>query len=254
IKSGNNIITFHYNYTVEPSGQQSRFSVSAKIKDVLETEEHIPYITGYPNGSVHPDDKITRAEVAIIFWRLLKATAKNEPLASSFSDIKGDEIHAQAVNYLAGVDIIKGYADGSFRPSQSITRAEFTAIASRFDDLLAGEGNPFTDLPGDHWAYDYIVSAYTKGWINGYPGGEFRPQDSISRAEAVKTVNCILGRGIQAADLPKDLPSYTDLTSSHWAYCEIMEASVMHECERKADGWENWKSKQEEQARRTSNR
>jgi hypothetical protein len=114
-------------------------------------------------------------------------------------------------------------------------------IACRFDDLENINSNPFTDLSGSHWAYAYIISAYLKGWISGYPDGEFKPQNGISRAEVVKIVNCMLGRGIKLADLPTDLPSYTDLTSSHWAYCEIMEATVSHEFERQEDGWENWK-------------
>ncbi|MCL1872637.1 MAG: S-layer homology domain-containing protein, partial [Clostridiales bacterium] len=101
--------------------------------------------------------------------------------------------------------------------------------------------NPFTDLTGSHWAYSYIISAYVKGWISGYPDGEFKPQNGISRAEVVKIVNCMLGRGIKLADLPKDLPSYTDLKQSHWAYCEIMEATVSHEFKRQEDGWEIWK-------------
>jgi hypothetical protein len=207
----------------------------------LETEEHIPYINGYPDGSVRPDGKITRAEVALIFWRLLITPDKNNDVAATFSDITDDEPYAQAVKYLAQIGILRGYEDGSFKPSQEVSRAEFAAIAGRFDDLVGSANNPFTDISETHWAYAYIVSAYMKGWINGYPNGEFRPQNRITRAEVVKIVNCMLGRGIKLADLPADLPGYTDLTSSHWAYCEIMEATVAHQCERHPDGWEIWK-------------
>ncbi|MDR2711819.1 MAG: S-layer homology domain-containing protein [Clostridiales bacterium] len=249
IKTGTNTVNFYYKYIGEQSehstgnqfGQQNRLPAGAKVKEALETEEHIPYINGYPDGSVRPNDKITRAEVAMIFWRLLKTSAKHDVVTNSFNDIKGGESHAQAVNYLAGINILQGYKDGSFRPFQGITRAEFTAIASRFDDLAIGNSNPFSDLTSSHWAYDYIISAYTKSWISGYPNGEFRPQNSISRAEAVKTVNCMLGRGIKPVDLPEDIPSYTDISDLHWAYCEIMEATVSHQCERKANGWETWK-------------
>ncbi|MDR2713797.1 MAG: S-layer homology domain-containing protein [Clostridiales bacterium] len=250
IKSGSNTVNFYYNYLSEEpvaanqTGRQIRFTVSEKIMSTLETEDHIKYIGGYPNGSVQPDGKITRAEVAIIFWRLLKTSSKNDDTKNRFNDIKGNEGHAQAVNYLAAAGIIQGYEDGNFRPFAAISRVEFAAIASRFDDLSTASANPFTDVPEDYWAFGYIVSAYQKGWINGYPGGEFRPQSSISRAEAVKIVNCMLGRGIKLADLPESLPSYTDLTRTHWAYCEIMEASVSHECDRDTDGWEIWRSRE----------
>ncbi|MCL1874228.1 MAG: S-layer homology domain-containing protein, partial [Clostridiales bacterium] len=230
-----------YNKKDEPSGPDKRFIISDKIKEVLETEEHVQYINGYPDSTVRPNNKITRAEVAIIFWRLLKTPEKDDVVANTFSDLKGDESYAQAVKYLAKIGILQGYEDGSFRPSQGITRAEFVAIACRFDDLENSNSNPFTDLAGSHWAYAYIISAYLKGWISGYPDGEFKPQNGISRAEVVKIVNCMLGRGIKLADLPEDLPSYTDLKQSHWAYCEIMEATVSHEFERQEDGWEIWK-------------
>ncbi|MDR2712784.1 MAG: S-layer homology domain-containing protein [Clostridiales bacterium] len=249
IKSGNNTVVFYYKYIGESaeddrggqSGQGGRLPASAKVKEALETEIHINYINGYPNGSVRPDGNITRAEVALIFWRLLKDPAKNDDLTGSFNDIKDDEFYARAVNYLAKIGILQGYRDGSFKPTAAISRVEFVAVAGRFDDLASGIDNPFKDVPADYWAYGYVVSAYQKGWIDGYPGGEFRPQNSISRAEAVKIVNCMLGRGIQVADLPGGLPSFTDLTSSHWAYCEIMEASIEHKFERKEDNWEIWK-------------
>ncbi|MCL1873778.1 MAG: S-layer homology domain-containing protein [Clostridiales bacterium] len=257
IKSGNNTVTFYYKYigeSMEESsgerlglddsgriGQQNRLPAGAKIKETLETEIHIRYVNGYPDGSFRPGGNITRAEVALIFWRLLKDPAKNDDFTGSFNDIKDDEFYARAVNYLAKIGILQGYRDGSFKPTAAISRVEFVAVAGRFDDLASGIDNPFKDVPADYWAYGYVVSAYQKGWIDGYPGGEFRPQNSISRAEAVKIVNCMLGRGIQVADLPGGLPSFTDLTSSHWAYCEIMEASIEHKFERKEDNWEIWK-------------
>ncbi|MDR2711506.1 MAG: S-layer homology domain-containing protein [Clostridiales bacterium] len=257
IKADGNEIIFYYNRTneplvvvddeepkegqVDPPEERKVQPPSGKITEKLETEEHIPYINGYPDGSVRPNGKITRAEVALIFWRLLIAPDKNDTVTATFNDIKGDEPYAQAVKYLARIDILRGYKDGSFKPSQEVTRAEFAAIAGRFDDLVGRAGNPFTDIAETHWAYAYIVSAYMKGWVRGYPNGEFRPQNNITRAEVVKIINCMLGRGIKLADLPADLPGYTDLTSPHWAYCEIMEATVSHQCERHPDGWEIWR-------------
>ena len=221
--------------TVEPQLP----AVSDKIKDVFETENHISYIKGYPDETVKPNNNITRGEVATIFWRLIISSDKNNVVSSTFSDVNEDEWYAQAVNYLASLKIITGYEDGTFKPNQSITRAEFIAIASRFDDLELGVSNPFVDVQGSHWAYTYILSAYEKGWVSGYEGSVFLPNSKITRAEVVKIVNGMLGRGIEKEDISKELYTlYPDLTVNHWAFAEIIEASVEHNYERKNNGYE----------------
>ena len=214
--------------------------VSDHIKSILETEEHIKYIQGYSDGTVKPDANITRGEVASIFWKLIKSEEKNSPIMiDEFSVVNGDEWYAKAVYYLASIDVISGYEDGIFRPTQSITRAEFAAIASRFDELDLEKTSPFADVSDDHWAHSYIVSACVKGWINGYPGGLFLPNNNITRGETVTIVNYMIGRGIRADDVPRDLYNiYTDLSTNHWAFAEVVEASVEHEYERIEDGYE----------------
>jgi len=226
IARGDNEVTFKYNFvgTTEKPIEPTNPNVSDKIKELLETENHIKYLNGYEDGTVRPDGSITRAEVAMIFWRLLKSSAKNDAVSNTFADVSDDAWYAQAVTYLASIGIISGYADGSFGPDRAITRAEFAVIASRFDNLVTGVEIPFNDLNNSHWAAEQITSAYMKGWISGYPGGEFKMENSITRAEVVTIVNKMLGR----SDTPATTPNYSDLSKSHWAYKDIIEASVEH--------------------------
>ena len=214
---------------------------SETVARLLETEEHIKYLNGYEDGTVRPDNTITRAEVASIFFRLIRDENKNVPVSGTFTDVDGAKWYAQAVNYLASKGILNGYEDGSFMPDKSVTRAEFAAIASRFDETKEGIANVFVDLAETHWAYKYVMSAYMKGWISGYPGGEFKPENSITRAEVVSIVNRVLGRKLNKDDIDARYRTmYTDLNETHWAFAGIIEASAEHDYEWKEDGYENW--------------
>jgi uncharacterized repeat protein (TIGR02543 family) len=207
------------------------------------TADHIPFISGYPDNTVKPDNAITRAEVAMIFFRLLTDPDKNSPRSSVFSDVKDTSWYAAPVNYLASIKILEGYPEGTFGPDRPITRAEFAAVASRFDKLEDVETNAFPDVE-DHWAKVYINSAYAKGWVNGYPeDGTFRPQRNITRAEVVKVVNTMLNRRLRISDLSDDMlasiKKFSDV-ETHWAYAEIVEASNNHDYTRNSDGYETW--------------
>ena len=206
--------------------------------------DHIPYISGYPDNSMKPNFAITRAEVAMIFFRLLSSEEKNLPRASVFSDIPVSAWYTQAVNYLAGIEILTGYPGGDFRPNQQITRAEFATIATRFDNLVSSETNAFPDVHG-HWAETYINSAFIKGWVSGYPDGTFKPQQNITRAEVVKVVNTMLDRKIRTENIPAGIKKFNDI-DGHWAYGEIVEASNGHDYFRRNDGYETWLQMTEE--------
>ena len=227
ITSGENKIVFNYNYTGE--GEEG-----------LETEKHIPYINGYEDGSVRPDNAISRAEAAAIFFRLLKDEGQNTAINGVFHDVEANAWYAQSINNLASLGILEGYEDGSFQPEQTITRAEFAAVASRFEQLSQADGIVFEDVPEDHWAVMYISNVYAKGWVSGYPDGSFRPENSITRAEVVKIVNAMLERRVELQDIPENVSNYTDIDASHWAYCDIVEASIEHEYTRKDNGSEIW--------------
>ena len=206
------------------------------------TADHIPFISGYPDNTMKPNNPITRAEAAMIFWRLLISPEKSAPRASTFSDV-GENWFAQAVNYLASIKIIEGYPDGTFGPNRSITRAEFAAIASRFDNLTETSTNAFPDIEG-HWAKAYINSAFARGWVSGYAeDNTFRPQRNITRAEVVKVVNNMMNRRVRINDIPYEIRNgiiqFSD-TADHWAYDDIIEASNNHDFIRQADGYETW--------------
>lgn len=204
---------------------------------MLETDDHLKYLNGYPDGSVRADHAITRAETASIFYRLLKKTYKDGNASSTFTDVAYDAWYSLAVSTLADLGIIMGYEDGTFRPDDPITRAEFATIASRFDKLTSVQDNIFSDVDENHWAVAYINTAYQNGWINGYEDGTFKPQQSITRAEVVKIVNTMLNRNPDHIEIENP---YNDITEAHWAYIHVMEASIEHDYTRDDAGIEVW--------------
>ena len=206
-------------------------TLEVKVAKLL-TGDHIAYIKGYPDGGVHPTANITRAEVSAIFYRLLSDDARGVYTTSIhiFSDAQNSWASTEIAT-LTNAGILKGYTDGTFRPNAAITRAEFAAIAARFDKLSGGD-KTFTDVPTDHWAYAAITSAAEKGWVNGYADGTFRPNNAITRAEVVKITNAVLERTCDkdyVADNLSKLISYNDLTSAYWAYYDVLEASNAHD-------------------------
>jgi uncharacterized repeat protein (TIGR02543 family) len=216
--------------------------------EILEEEElplefigdHIRYLYGYADGTVRPDGSITRAEAAAIFHRLLANADKDTYVSSSFTDISGADWFYQAVAYLQSQGIVAGYPDGSFQPNATITRAEYATMASQFDALSSTGGNNFSDVDISHWAVRYINSAASKGWVSGFEDGTFRPGEDVTRAQVVSIVNRMLGRKIALEDIPSNVPVYQDITSAHWAYCDVIEASVTHGFTYNEAGTEIW--------------
>ena len=198
----------------------------------LNRTDHLAFLSGYANGTFEPDRNMTRAEVTTMFARLLteKMTA-DQTYSNTFSDVAKSHWAANYIGYMQQFGIITGYADGSFRPDASVTRAEFAAIASRFERLTEGTKS-FSDMPGSHWAAKYINFAATRGWVNGYADGTFRPNNSITRAE-VAAVNCrLLERNADQSYIRShlsELRAFTDVSESHWAYWYTMEAANGHD-------------------------
>jgi hypothetical protein len=203
--------------------------------------EHIKYLNGYPDGTVRPDAGITRAEVAAVLFRLLADPQKQIPAASIFSDVEDGMWYSQSIAYMAARAIINGYGNSIFRPDAMITRAELVSLLARLEGTTPPAVNiSFTDV-ADHWAEEAILAAAAKGWIRGYEDGTFRPQREVTRAEVVTILNNMLNRGIDLEDIPADAPSYTDLSTEHWAYTDIIEASAPdHAYIRKENGQEIW--------------
>ena len=220
-------------YTFKRVQAKHTLSVTAKPTKLL-TDDHIAYIKGYPDGGVHPWAPITRAETAAIFYRLMNAESREKYGGAEPQFIDTDATWAKKeIAALASASILKGYQDDTFRPNAPITRAEFAAIASRFDKLEEGS-QQFSDVPTSHWAYELIASAAKKGWVNGYEDGAFRPDNNITRSEAVKITNAVLERSCDEEYLNahlSDVVRFNDISDMNWAYLDIMEAANAHEYE-----------------------
>ena len=198
---------------------------------VLDTENHYGYIVGYDDGTVRPNGKITRAEVATIFFRLLTDESRDAYWCQTndFSDVSASDWYNNAISTLTNAGILDGYEDGTFRPNGNITRAEFATIAVRFFDLTYEGEDLFPDI-SDHWARDYINQAAAAGFVNGYEDGTFRPNNAITRAEAVTLVNRTLERKPHKAHLLDDMIQWPDnMDQTTWYYADIQEATNSHE-------------------------
>ena len=226
--------------------KEEKPTVEIKDDDALglNNTDHFAYIVGYGNGEVRPQNSITRAEVASIFFRLLEDDVRdaNYTRQNKFTDVSNDAWYCSAVSTLSAMGIISGYPDATFRPNASITRAEFAAIATRFD--VNGDKTPasFNDI-ADHWAKDEIAVAANNGWVNGYEDGSFRPQNKITRAETMSLVNRVLNRKPETAeDLLENMAKWTDNADTNaWYYLAVQEATNSHYYEYKENSqYEKW--------------
>jgi len=202
-------------------------------KPALNKEDHYAYIVGYPDGLVHPERNITRAEVSTIFFRMLLDESREDFWSQEnwFSDVPADQWYNNAVSTLSNAGLITGYPDGSFKPNANITRAEFATIAIRFfleEDVEITENN-LTDIKG-HWAEANINLAYALNLINGYPDNTFRPDQKITRAEAMTIVNRVLERHPHEDHLLEDMIEWPDnMDTDAWYYADVQEATNSHE-------------------------
>ena len=209
-------------------------------KPELNTEDHYAYIVGYEDGSVQPEGDITRAEVATIFFRLLTDESRNEfwSQTNDYTDVPADAWYNNAVSTLSNAGVIDGYEDGTFKPDGNITRAEFATIAVRFFEATYDGGDLFSDIAG-HWAQDYINEAANAGIVDGYPDGTFRPQQYITRAEAMTMVNRTIDRHPDADHLLDDMIVWPDNPETAWYYEQVQEATNSHEYTMNTDDEQN---------------
>ena len=242
-------------YTIKSSSG----SHSGGSRPSLNTKDHYGYIIGYPvdyytgqpttdqtKKPVRPEGKITRAEVATIYFRMLTDESRTKfwSQSSGYSDVKTGDWFNNAVSTLSNAGIIAGYEDGSFRPNGYITRAEFATIAARFFDVTYSGKDLFPDISG-HWAKDYINQAANKGFVNGYEDGTFKPDRNITRAEAVTLVNRTLDRHPDKNHFTKDMLVWPDnMDQTKWYYADMQEATNSHTYQMKENSdktkYENW--------------
>ncbi len=236
---GNQAVTEDLIYTIkvliviEDNNSYSSGSGSSGVRLL-----HRKYIAGYPDGSFKPENNMARSEVSAIFARILADYDENNLTSTKtgFNDVAASDWCAKYIARLSTSGIIKGYGDGTFKPNNPITRAEFATMCVRFfegrTESITDAKSDFTDVADDHWAKDYIDKAAKQGFVTGYPDGTFGPDNYITRAEVVTVVNRMLSRYPDKKYIDNNLDKltkFTDVTdNTHWAYYEIFEAANVH--------------------------
>lgn len=195
----------------------------------LNTQTHFAYVEGYPDGTIRPNDGISRAEAATILYRLLDPSLREEIYTDSynFADLSKDLWYNKAVSSMARGGYVNGYEDGNFYGDKNITRAELVAMVARFTDARSADVN-FTDVDASYWGYAAISTAVANRWVSGYQDGSFCPEQDITRAEAITIINRVLSRGVEESGLIDGIKSWSDNTAGEWYYYEILEAGNSH--------------------------
>ena len=187
---------------------------------------HIAYINGYPDNTVRPEGKITRAEAVTMVVRL-----KAYPLiegAGIYKDVAKDAWYAPYVEAAFKQGILEEKAGVAFRPDDNITRGELAQLISHIDKKNDAKA-PFTDVGG----YKYkaaIDQSYGNERILGYPDNTFRPDAEITRAETAAMLNRLFERSVRREGLMNvEVKIFIDLQdTNYWAYYEIIEAANTH--------------------------
>ena len=215
---------------------------ATNVPDMLNGDDHYAYVVGYSDGTVRPNANISRAEVATIFFRLLKEEVRDGNLTTenTFADVTDGQWHNKAISTMAKLGAVKGRNAEAFDPDAPITRAEFATICARFDKTQISTSSNFTDISG-HWAEKYIERAATLGWIAGYSDGTFRPSNYITRAEAMTMINRVLCRVPETeSDLLPGMITWPDNQPGTWYYLAVQEATNSHDYDRKDAIHEKW--------------
>ena len=212
------------------------------VPETLNSDNHFAYIVGYEDGTVRPNANISRAEVAAIFFRLLKDDVRDDNLTANsvFTDVAFGLWHNKSISTMANVGILKGRTADTFVPNAPITRAEFAAICSRFDQSNVEIKSDFNDISG-YWAENEIRRAASLGWIQGYTDGSFKPDQNITRAEAASMINRMLHRLPETVeDLLDGMIQWPDNQPSDWYYINMQEATNSHDFNQKGEIHEHW--------------
>ena len=187
---------------------------------VINTEYTKPYASGYDDGSFLPNNNITRGELAAMIARLSYGDDLPDGMyQASFPDVDSDAWFNKYIGYLEDKDVLSGYEDGTFRPMDTITRGEISAVIARAQryDLISYNGI-FTDVTENDWAKDYIETLADKNIVSGYEDGTFGPYSPLTRAEAVAIINRVLVESTPIVTFtPNDI-------AGHWAEADILLA------------------------------
>lgn len=217
------------------------FAFPQKIYANVESGNHVAYLSGYPDGTIRPNEYVKREEAAVIFYRLLDKDIKSTP--ANFKDVPQNKWSYEIIGKMASKGIISGDGKGVFRPEENITRAEMSVLISRFASLKEGDYTA-SDIMG-HWAEKEISSAVSSGWLAGYTDGEFKPNNYITRAELAFFINNALNRNPEKIEvLEGSMKTWKDnMDPNAWYYVAIQEATNTHKFETDNNNFENWKIK-----------
>ena len=195
-------------------------------------------------GSLTDSGLLDVSTAAQLLYELMteQAHKQYDRSGNDFSDVPAGQWYTVAVSTLANIGAITGCGDGTFQPRKSISRAEFVTILTGIYGEDATKGMPFSDV-GRSWYYDAVATAYANGWVSGYTDGTFRPNQTITRAEAVVILNSVLGRSCDLTYVQANAQAalhFTDITPGAWYYADVIEASVAHTYTKQDDGTERW--------------
>ena len=231
-------VHFRYQFLAENAQLQALYRefYHSEQEVFLNTEDHTAYVQGSA-GQFHPESSLTRGEAVTLLARLtVDGEGKNlyswEEGTGGFSDVSPGDWYSSYVHFAQKYGIVRGYGDGTFRPTQPVSRAELVKMVTSFF-VVTGGSYPFPDVSNGYWAAREISFAAARGWITGGSDGTFQPERSVTRAEAVKILNKAMGR--EAGEREAALP-FTDVSRTHWAYGEILEASVTHDYKKTSQG------------------
>ena len=231
-------VHFRYQFLAENTQLQALYRefYHSEQEVFLNTEDHTAYVQGSA-GQFHPESSLTRGEAVTLLARLtVDGEGKNlyswEEGTGGFSDVSPGDWYSSYVHFAQKYGIVRGYGDGTFRPTQAVSRAELVKMVTSFF-VVTGGSHPFPDVSNGYWAAREISFAAARGWITGGSDGTFQPERSVTRAEAVKILNKAMGR--EAGEREAVLP-FTDVSRTHWAYGEILEASVTHDYKKTSQG------------------
>ncbi len=226
VTTGRETLTIHFTIEVLEEGE-------------ITDQVHTWYMQGYEDGTIRPDGKVTREEIAMILYRLLDDPISDEEVHELlYTDLSPDRWSYKAIVSLTDKKIIIGYANNTFKPTAAITRAELATMLERFASLKANTSVHYTDVGKEHWARLSIMKVTTNGLMEGYKDGSFKPQNQLTRAEAATVINRLLGR--KGTDMYAWKNPFSDLKTSHWAYKEMLEAVTTHTFTWEEDGLEEW--------------
>ncbi|NLW42612.1 MAG: S-layer homology domain-containing protein [Tissierellia bacterium] len=215
-----------------------------KTEPLPKNQINYSYVAGYPGGEFRPDDEITRAEIASIFEGLLVGQTFYDKNEIHFLDVKEEDWFYRSVTFMTKQGYMSGYPEGYFEPNMPITRAELVTVLSRYQNATGSKGGTvqFSDIEPDHWAYNDLLMASELGWLKGYADKQFRPNASITRAEAVTLINRVLDRKPDSENIEKnqnEMKKFSD-ELNHWAHLDICEAANTHEYYLDSDNNEVW--------------